>query len=302
VKLVTYQRPGEPPRAGVLAGEEVIDAARALALERPLRDVGQLLCVAVDVLERLRERLDAPGCRLPLAEGRLRAPILRPPTIRDFSAFETHVANAVANQGLDGPPPSWYRAPAFYFSNPLTVLDPESVVKRPAASSQLDYELEVAMVIGREGSDVPASRWREWVAGFTLFNDFSARELCVAEYGALGIHKGKDFAQGLGPWLLTCDELEDRIFDDRLDLSVRARVNGETWSESTTRDMHWGIGELLAYASRDSVVAPGDVIGFGTVGNGCVFEHPAEHRWLADADVVELEGERLGILRHTVRT
>jgi fumarylacetoacetate (FAA) hydrolase len=286
MKLITFEHEGRT-QAGVL------DDGQVVAL--PFPDVGALLEVPGAL-----ESLDGGDATIPLEEVRLRAPLLRPPSIRDFSAFETHWRNAVRNQGFDELP-ALPQQPFFYFSNPATVLGPDDDVRKPAATSQLDYELELAAVIGREARDVAPEEALDAVAGFVLFNDWSARELCVAEFGGLGLHKGKDFAQGLGPWIVTPDELADRRVDGRLDLKMTARVNGEVWSDSTTRDMYWPIGELIAFASRDSRLVPGDVIGFGTVGWGCIFERPHELRWLEDGDVVELEGERLGTLRQTVR-
>jgi len=299
VRLLTFARDPGDTQAGVLRDDRVI-AVRDL-LDEPLADVGALL-QRPGALERLRaalgERADAPT--VPLDEVQLLAPILRPPTIRDFVAFERHVRNAVKNQGLDEPPAFWYRTPVFYFSNPLTVHGPGAVIRCPSSTDSLDYEIEIGVVIGREGESIPEADALDYVAGFTLFNDWSARDLCMDEFGGFGLHKGKDFAQGLGPWVTTADELADRLVDGRLDLAVSARVNGETWSDSTTADMHWTLPELVAHASRDSRVVPGDVLATGTVGYGCIFETPSEHRWLRPGDVVDIEAEVLGTLRQRV--
>jgi len=300
MRLVTFAA-ADGPRAGVLVEGRVADAGRLLG--SALRDVQALLESGPDALDQLPDRLSSAPAEAwtPAREVRLLAPILRPPTIRDFAAFEGHVRNAVRNQGLSSPPDWWYRESVFYFSNPLTTLGPEGEVWRPRATRQLDYEVEVAAVIGREGSDIPEEQALDHVAGFVLYNDWSARELCVNEFGGFGLHKGKDFAQALGPWLLTTDELHDRLSDGRLDLKVWAKVNGATWTDSTTRDMNWSFSHLVAFASRDSRVVPGDVIGSGTVTLGCIFERPHELRWLEDGDVVEIGGERLGSTRHTIR-
>src|SRR5262245_7242394 len=297
VRLVTCSAVGGP-RAGALLDGRIVDAGRLLGL--PLRDVQQLLEAGPEALDRLREASPADAV-IAADEVRLLAPVLRPPTIRDFAAFEVHVRNAGRNSGLTDPPDWWYRESVFYFSNPLTTLGPDGEVWRPRATRQLDYEVEVAAVIGREGSDLSEEAALDHVGGFVLYNDWSARELCVDELGTFGLHKGKDFAQALGPWLLTTDEVADRFVDGRLDLGVWARVNGETWTESSTRDMHWSYAHLVSFASRDSRVVPGDVIGSGTVPFGCIFERPDEMRWLEEGDVVEIGGERLGSTRHTVR-
>lgn len=300
MKLVSYSGP-EGPRAGVLLDGGIADAERLLG--RDVRDVQALLESGPDALSALRTAVAgaSPDTLIQASAVGLLAPVLRPPTIRDFAAFEGHVRNAVKNQGLTAPPAWWYRESVFYFSNPLTTLGPEGDVWRPRATRQLDYEVEVAAVIGRESSDIPESQAIDHVAGFVLYNDWSARELCVDEFGGFGLHKGKDFAQALGPWVLTTDELADRFVDGRLDLKVWAKVNGETWTDSSTGDMHWTFAHLIAFASRDSKVVPGDVIGSGTVTLGCIFERPAGLRWLEYGDVVEIGGDRLGSTRHTIR-
>jgi fumarylacetoacetate (FAA) hydrolase len=303
MRLVTFTR-DDPlrPEAGVLHGHAAVLPVSALLGEPFAADVGALLRRGPGVLDALREALAraGPDAGVARADVSLQAPVLQPPTIRDFVAFERHVRNAVKNQGLDEPPAFWYRSPVFYFSNPLTVVGPGATIRMPRATASLDYEIEIGIVIGREGRDVPEAAALDYVAGFALFNDWSARDLCMDEFGGFGLHKGKDFAQGLGPWVTTTDEVAPRLVDGRLDLHVSARVNGETWSDSTTADMHWTLGQLVAHASRDSRIVPGDVLATGTVGYGCVFETPDEHRWLRRGDVVEIDAELLGTLTQTV--
>lgn len=304
MRLLTFTR-AEPGRseAGVLLGDdEVVAVADLLGEAEPVPDVGALLSRGGHTLDRLRAALDGtqPSHRVALGDVTLLAPILRPPTIRDFVAFERHVQNAVKNQGLEEPPAFWYRSPVFYFSNPLTVQGPNSTIRAPRSTTSLDYEIEIGIVIGQEGEDISEDAALDYVAGFTLFNDWSARDFCMDEFGGFGLHKGKDFAQGLGPWVTTMDELTSRLVDGRLDLHVSARVNGETWSDSTTADMYWSLQQLVAHASRDSRIVPGDILATGTVGYGCVFETPSEHRWLQPGDVVEIEADVLGSLTQTV--
>lgn len=299
MRLVSYSKDEGAPRAGAIVDDSVVDLTALLGRTETLADVGALLRDEARVLEELPAHLESPPLDAALADVRLHSPIIQPPSIRDFAAFERHMHNAGVNNGI-GDLPGWHSKPVFYFSNPHTVLGPDEEIELPTGSDELDYELEVAMVIGREGRNVAAADALDHVAGFVLFNDWSARDLCREEVGGLGLHKGKDFAQGLGPWVLTVDELIDRISDGRLDLPVKARVNGEVWSDSTTADMYWSIGDLIAYATRDSIIVPGDVIGFGTVGDGCIFERPQEYRWLEVGDVVELDGGPLGTLRQSV--
>jgi fumarylacetoacetate (FAA) hydrolase len=218
-----------------------------------------------------------------IGDVRLRAPVPHPPSIRDFYAFERHVATARAQRGLEMAP-EWYRIPVFYFSNPAAVLGPEDEVAFPPESSAWDYELEAAVVVGGDGA----------IAGFTVLNDWSARDLQKMEMAVgLGPAKGKDFGTSLGPVLVTPDELGD------LGLEMVARVNGEERSRGNLGDMHWSWDDLVAHAGRNTRLHAGDVLGSGTVGTGCILEH-GDGRWLQSGDVVELEIEGIGVLRNTV--
>jgi fumarylacetoacetate (FAA) hydrolase len=220
---------------------------------------------------------------LRLDDVRLRAPIPRPPAVRDFYAFERHVASARAQRGLEMAP-EWYQIPVFYFSNPAAMLGPDEEVRFPVESSAWDYELEAAAVMGGGGR----------IAGFTVLNDWSARDLQKMEMAVgLGPAKGKDFGTSLGPVLVTPDELGD------LSLEMIARVNGEERSRGNLGDMHWSWDELVDHAARNTRLQPGDVLGSGTAGTGCILEH-GDGRWLQSGDAVELEIERIGVLRNTV--
>jgi fumarylacetoacetate (FAA) hydrolase len=213
-------------------------------------------------------------------------PDRRPPSIRDFMAFEEHVRNARAVTGRGEVPEAWYEAPRFYFSNPAAVYRDGEDVPKPADTAALDYELELACVIGVDGRP----------EGFTIMNDFSARDLQAREMQVgLGPAKGKDFATSLGPELVSPDELP-------ADLSMRAiaRVNGEVRTDSSTGGMHFSWAELLEAAARNTPgLVPGDVLGSGTVGRGCILEH-GDERWLQAGDVVELEIEGIGMLRNRI--
>jgi fumarylacetoacetate (FAA) hydrolase len=241
---------------------------------------------------------------VPLTDVQVLTPVVRPPTIRDFMAFEAHARDSRPDRQVD---PGWYEHPLFYFSNPNVVRGPEDLITPPAASRCLDYELEVACVIGTSGSDLNADdpATLDAIAGFTIMNDWSARDVQAHEMRQnLGAVKGKDFATSFGPVLVTPDELpESRTGRPRARMT--ARVNGEIWSEGELSDIHFSWSELLAYASRDSVLLPGDVLGSGTVGSGCILELRTRgmrdtRHWLNPGDVVELEVERLGTLRNRI--
>ena len=237
-----------------------------------------------------------------LGEVHLLAPVPSPPSVRDFYAFEAHVANARRRRGLDMAP-EWYELPAFYFSNPAATIGPDDPVPIPPLTSALDFELEAAVVIGKECANVTADQAWEVVAGFTIMNDWSARDLQRKEMAVgLGPAKGKDFATSMGPWLVTPDELEDRRQGDHYDLTMTACVNGRELSRGNLSDLYWSFPQMVEHASRGTRLMPGDVIGSGTVGSGCILELGPENAggWLQPGDVVELEIERLGVLRNVV--
>jgi 2-keto-4-pentenoate hydratase/2-oxohepta-3-ene-1,7-dioic acid hydratase in catechol pathway len=202
--------------------------------------------------------------------------------------------------------PEWYEFPVFYFSNPYATRGPDDDVAIPADCTEMDYELEVAAVVGRSGSDLDAADAEKHVVGYTVMNDWSARDLQRREMKlSMGPVKGKDFATSLGPALVTVDEIEPYRKDKAFDLQMVARVNGEEWSRASLAEIHWSFGDMIAWASRGTRVEAGDVIGSGTCGSGCILElslvHGTErYPWLKAGDVVELEVEHLGVLRNTV--
>jgi fumarylacetoacetate (FAA) hydrolase len=221
-------------------------------------------------------------------------------SIRDFYAFEQHVKTCRQHRGL-GMVPQWYDVPVFYFSNPAAVLGDGDPVWAPAGSSALDYELELACVVGTAARNLPADDSAlACVAGFTIMNDWSARDLQRAEMAVgLGPSKSKDFATTLGPTLVPFAAVQPYYRDGRLHLTMTARVNGKEYSRGDAGSMYWTWPQLLAHASRDADLRPGDVLGSGTVGTGCILELTPEAvgGWLKPGDVVELEIERLGVLR-----
>ncbi|HEV8058570.1 MAG TPA: fumarylacetoacetate hydrolase family protein [Gemmataceae bacterium] len=224
-------------------------------------------------------------------------------SIRDFYAFEQHVKTCRKQRGLEMAP-QWYQIPVFYFSNPACVLWNEQTVKAPHGSQALDYELEIACVVGKEASNLSADdSAMECLAGFTIMNDWSARDIQRAEMAVgLGPSKSKDFATSLGPELVPFASLADCYREGRLHLVMTASVNGKEYSRGDAGAMYWTWPQLLAHASRDTVLRPGDVLGSGTVGTGCILELTPETvgGWLQPGDVVELTIERLGTLRNKV--
>jgi fumarylacetoacetate (FAA) hydrolase len=200
-------------------------------------------------------------------------------------------------------PQEWYEFPAFYYSNPHVIYGPEENVPYPAYTKTLDYELEVACVIGRGGIDVPEGEADSHIAGYTIMNDWSARDVQVGEMKiGLGPAKAKDFATSLGPWLVTPDELQDRkTGPGKFNLKMTAKVNDKQLSMGNIDKMHWTFPQMIARASQSVQLQPGEVFGSGTVGSGSLLElGPEVHPWLKPGDVVELEVERLGVLRNTI--
>lgn len=285
-------------------------AARAAVVDA---DQVHVLADGVDVPALLeadpgdRERLAARVlAERPLAEVRLLAPVI-PPTIRDFSVFEQHIEGV---RRFADPrarvPEVFYESPFCYFSNPHAVTGPDDEIAVPPGCERLDLELEVAAVIGRDGCNLDPVDARGHIAGYTIFNDWSARDLQISEMRlGLGMCKGKDFANTLGPWIVTADELEPYRDGDRLDLALRAEVNGAALGTDSLANMAWSFPELVSYASRGTWVRVGDVLGSGTCGYGCLLElwgreGPDAHQPLQPGDTVALHVEGIGTLRNSV--
>ncbi len=286
-------------RAGLVSEMEILALEPGVTLLGLLRGDGERLAAAA---ERARAN---PAEVQPLDQTTLLPPIPRPPSVRDFYAFEQHVKTARQRRGLDMDP-DWYQLPIFYFSNPAAIIGPHDDVHVPPGTEQLDFELEVAAIVGRGGSDLDPDAAETHIAGFCVMNDWSARDLQRREMKlSMGPVKGKDFATTLGPVMTTPDELEPFRKDHAYELTMSATVNGREYSRASLADIYWSFGEMLAYASRGTHLVPGDVIGSGTCGTGCILElslvhGEEEYPWLRPGDEVALEVDQLGRIENRV--
>jgi 2-keto-4-pentenoate hydratase/2-oxohepta-3-ene-1,7-dioic acid hydratase in catechol pathway len=275
VKLVTYET-GEGPRVGMLEDDGVVDVGF---------DGDMVAFIAAG----------APVTSRSAVEGaHLLAP-LRPRSLRDFLTFEGHLNNALSRLGRPIPE-EWFDVPAYYKGMPDTVIGPDAVIPWPRYTDRLDHELELAAVIGREGTDITREQALEHVFGWTIWNDVSARDVQVRELPiGMGPAKAKDWdgSNVLGPCIVTADEL------DGTNVRMAVRVNGETWGEDTSANMHHTFADLIAYASQAQRLYPGEVLGSGTAAGGSGIELD---RRLREGDVVELEVEGIGVLRNTIGT
>jgi 2-keto-4-pentenoate hydratase/2-oxohepta-3-ene-1,7-dioic acid hydratase in catechol pathway len=224
---------------------------------------------------------------VPLQEVTLRAPLPRPNSMRDFMLVEEHVRNSLGDV-----PAEWYEIPVYWKGNCDAVFGPEDEVPWPSYTEKLDYELEVGAVIGRRVRGVSVEEAAGCIAGYTIFNDWSARDIQFREMKVgLGPGLGKDFATSLGPCLTTADAIDIQT------APMCARINGEVWSEGTLGAMRFSFPEVISHLSQEQTLHPGDVLGSGTVGRGCGLELD---RWIRPGDVVELEVEGIGALRNRV--
>jgi 2-keto-4-pentenoate hydratase/2-oxohepta-3-ene-1,7-dioic acid hydratase in catechol pathway len=240
-----------------------------------------------------RKRLKAPitgprgeGIVYNTTDVKLKAPVPRPNSIRDYLAFEGHASRS-GQRKLDQ---SWYEIPVCYRGNPDTVIGPEEIVPWPAYTDLLDYELEYGIYIGKEGKNIPSEKAAEYIAGYTILNDISARDIQLKEMAVgLGPVKGKDFCSVMGPCLVTPDEV------DPTNLHLTARINGEVWSDNNSGTSYWTWPQIIEFASMEETLYPGDFLGSGTVEGGCGLEL---NRWIQPGDLIELEAEGIGVLRN----
>ena len=322
MRLVTFEI-GTPlgvvRRTGAWEGEAIIDLqlARTLFLDRLGRARAAIIAEAeipadmleflqggeyalelareavAQVLERGDDRFGTAIVRHAEADVRLLAPLPRPNSLRDFLVFEEHLRNCLRTMGVEHSfPPEWYTLPAHYKGNPDAIYGPEDVVPYPPYTERLDFELEVCAVVGSSAYRVKAGDAASYIFGYTLYNDWSARDLQRRE-SSVGIGPGisKDFASSIGPCIVTADAFDTQT------AQLAARVNGEQVASGTLAAMHFSFEEIVEYASQEATLKPGDLLGSGTIGGGCGLEFG---RYLEPGSTVELWGEGIGTLRNQV--
>lgn len=287
---MTYARRGTR-RLGTVVGDAVVDLPDAVGHPAFPSTMESLVRAGLGALEVAREALDRDSAmEHTVAEPRLLVPLL-PSSLRDFLAFEDHVKAGSARR-QEPVPDAWYDMPVYYKGNHRSVYGPDDEIPWPPYTDELDYELEVACILAGHGRDLDEDEARGLIFGYTLMNDWSARDIQRKEMACrLGPAKGKDFATSFGPCVATRDEV------DPGNLSLQARVDGETWSKGSLGSIHWTFPQMIAHVSQGEDVWPGDVYGSGTFGGGCGLDLG---RFLRPGAVVELEAEGIGVLRNTV--
>lgn len=318
MKLVSYQEE-HSDRLGILV-DGLVYALQDLDSELP-RSISSFLerwdhCFdkALRAEEKMKNGQVDPGKGMNPSSLQLLAPVPFPSSCRDGYAFRQHVESARRNRGVPMIP-EFDQYPVFYFTNHHSIVGPGPVRCMPDHFDELDFELELAIVINRRGRNIPAAEAESYIAGFMIMNDISARRLQMEEMLLnLGPAKGKDFATATGPWLVTPDELEQYAQPGpgghtgrNWNLNMVCRVNGVEWSRGNAADMNWTFAELIERASYGTELYPGDIIGSGTVGTGCFLElngtgklkDPSwQEQWLRENDETELEIDGLGVLRN----
>jgi 2-keto-4-pentenoate hydratase/2-oxohepta-3-ene-1,7-dioic acid hydratase in catechol pathway len=316
MKLVTFKNKNGEIRIGWLQFDGVVDMK--LASPKLPND----MLTFIDNHEENFAIIKALGdvqSHYQTSEIQLLAPLPNPRSFRDYIGFEMHMLNASKSFGHNIGQ-EWYEMPIFYFTNHQDIYGPEDKIKRPSGETKLDIELEMACIIGKKGKDIKTDDAQNYIFGYTVFNDWTARAIQRREMMIpLGPHKGKDFANAIGPCIVTADEMEqyrcefsDDFFESplkvppyrgkRFDIRMTSRINGVTICEGNYKTAFYNFEQMIERASENNVsLMPGDILGSGTVGWGSLIENNfTVHRPLEPGDVVELEIEGIGVLRNTV--
>jgi fumarylacetoacetate (FAA) hydrolase len=315
MKLVTFRNTRKQERVGLAVDGKIVDATSALSKPDSFKMLDLIdhyseLEIPLRNLERSAREGKLPSVLLSKeSETELLSPVPRPLSMRDGYAFRQHVEAARRNRGVPMIP-EFDHFPVFYFTNHLAVTGPGEIPVQKLHLNQLDFELEVAIVTGKEGRNISAAEADDYIFGYLIMNDWSARALQIEEMKLnLGPAKGKDFATSLGPYLVPRSDLASHAISgphgEKHNLSMKAFVNGKQVSQGNLKDMSWTFGQILERASYGVTIQPGEVIGSGTVGTGCFLElngsKITDNQWVKPGDEVILEVEELGTLKNVIR-
>ncbi len=326
MKLATYTSNNKVPRFGFKKEDYIVDINYSKIFLKEQYNETKFLTLPTSLkealtdwgenLEKLKEldniltnndltRFTKEGCPIAKLESELNflSPVHDPQSFRDFYAFEQHVRSARKLRGLDMHP-DWFKIPIFYFSNAAALYGHNANIPYPKGTKELDFELEFAIIIANGGSNIDQKDANNYIAGYTICNDWSARDLQREEMAMnLGPAKGKDFATSFGPYMVTPDELSNKWDENgKLHLRMTCHINGELISDGNTNDLYHPFTKMIERASVNTELLPGDYLGSGTVGTGCILELRPENTggWIKKGDVIKLEVENLGVLENTI--
>lgn len=294
MKLLTYKLKNSGNLSlGALIGDKVLNLATASKNKIP-QDLLTFIelnenftNLAKDICTKL-EKNDL----IPLSNIDIKAPLIRPPSLKDFFAFEEH-AKAGAKRRNETLSDTWYEIPAYYKGNHREIYGPDDEIPWPYYTQKLDFECEIACVIGKEGKNIKIEEAQDYIFGYMIFNDFSARDIQKKEMILrMGPAKSKDFANAFGPYLVTKDEVNPKN-----DFLMKVRVNGELWTEGHFKDQYWGFDLMISHVSQEETIYPGDILGSGTFYKGCGLDLD---RWIKPGDTIELEVNKLGVLKNKI--
>ncbi len=294
MKLLTFTKGNsEESFLGALVNNQVLDLNLTSGNKIP-KDMLSFIQGGEAFLNLASEIVKNPqqAALYPLEKIKIKAPLLNPPSLKDFFAFEEHAKNG-AKRRNEELPSEWYDIPAYYKGNHREIYGHGDTVPWPSYTRKLDFESEIACVIGKKGKNISQGEASDYIFGYMIFNDLSARDIQKKEMALrMGPAKGKDFANVFGPYLVTKDEV-----DPKKDFFIKVKINGEVWSEGHFKDQYWGFPFMVSYISQEETIYPGDILGSGTFYKGCGLDLD---RWIKPGDVIELEVQSLGVLKNTV--
>ncbi len=293
MKLLTFLNKNNELSIGVVVQNKILDLPKASEGQLPnnmldfIEGGGNNLNIVNDIIKNPN-----PKFLFTLDEINIKAPILNPPSLKDFFAFEEHAKAGAKRRGIELNE-YWYEIPVYYKGNHRQIFGQNDEIPWPSYTRKLDFECEIACVIGKKGKNISKENATDYIFGYMIFNDFSARDIQKKEMALLmGPAKSKDFANSFGPYIVTKDEI-----DISKDLSMNIKINSEIWSSGNFKDQYWGFPLMISHVSQEEYIFPGDILGSGTFYRGCGLDLD---RWISPGDVIELEVGKLGTLRNKI--